>query len=192
MKVGAIILAAGSSSRLGQPKQLIQLNNEFILEKLHDNLKSLTDSAYVITGCYHSEIEQQFPKMNLIYNESWEKGMGSSISTAVDNLKSNYSHLLICVCDQALIEKSHYQILLKTSYENPSKIIASIYDSIIGVPVLFPKAYFNDLAQLDNSFKGAKHVIGKYNKEVMNIKCPNASFDLDTKENLEYLMKKPS
>ncbi len=189
MKVAAIILAAGSSSRLGQAKQLIQFNNEFILEKLYNNLESLTDSVYLITGCYHSEIKRQFPKMSLIFNENWEKGMGSSISTAVNNLKRKYSHLLICTCDQALIEKSHYLELLETSKQNPNNIITSIYKKIVGVPVLFPKAHFNDLTQLDNSSKGAKQVIQKYKEKVIKIKCTNAEFDLDTIENLKYLRK---
>ena len=189
MKVAAIILAAGASSRLGSPKQLVKWNNEFILEKLHFNLSSLLDSTYVVTGCYHQEIEKQFHNMKLIHNLNWQNGMGSSISTAINTLKDDYSHILICVCDQALIKKHHYQKLLNISIQYPNNIISSFYNDSVGVPAIFPKEYFEDLIHLKNSNNGAKTVIQNHNLKVVKILCEEASFDLDTKENLDDLKK---
>jgi molybdenum cofactor cytidylyltransferase len=187
MKSTTVILAAGASSRLGQPKQLIQINHQFILEKLYKELCQLTDSTWVVTGCYHDEIKQQFPHMNLIYNENWSTGMGSSIYSALQFLGNDYTHLLICVCDQVLIKSAHYKQLIKTSINNPNKIIATSYKNTLGVPCLFPKKYFLELQLLNSTDQGAKSVLTKNHDQIIALKCEVAKYDIDTPSQLNQL-----
>lgn len=187
MKGATVILAAGASSRLGQPKQLIQINHQFILEKLYNELSHLTDSTWVVTGCYHDEIKQQFPHMNLIYNKNWSTGMGSSIYSAIQFLANDCTHLLLCVCDQVLIKSAHYEKIIKASINNPNKIIATSYKNTLGVPCLFPKEYFSELQLLNASDKGAKKVLAKYDDQIITLKCEVAKFDIDTPSQLNQL-----
>lgn len=187
MNIATVILAAGASSRLGHPKQLVQINHQFILEKLYNELCQLTDSTSVVTGCYHDEIKQQFPHMNLIYNKNWSTGMGSSIHAAIQFLDKDCSHLLICVCDQVLIKSVHYEKLIKTSINNPNKIIATSYNNTLGVPSLFPEKYFSELQLLNSTDKGAKRVLAKNQDQVIAIKCELANYDIDTPSQLNQL-----
>jgi molybdenum cofactor cytidylyltransferase len=184
MKIASIILAAGASTRLGQPKQLIKINHQYILEKLYRELCQISDSTWVITGCCHDAIKQQFPEMPLVFNQNWSTGMGSSIDAGIRNLTYDITHLLICVCDQVLIQSDHYQQLMNTAINQPDKIIATSYNNTYGVPALFPKKYFAELQQLNSTDQGAKKVLKKNLEQIICINCEMANYDIDTQTQL--------
>lgn len=187
--IAAVILAGGSSSRMGQAKQLLKFENEYLIQKLNKDLESVAKSVYIISGCYHKEMTRDFNHMNLIYNENWKNGMGSSLACAVSALADTYSHLLVCTCDQVQIPKTHYQQLTQISNNNPQHIIVSSYNNTIGIPAIFPQKYFRELIKLNQSDSGAKPVINKYIENVISIDCHEAGFDLDTWKDWENFIQ---
>lgn len=121
--IATVILAAGASSRMGQAKQLLKVHDKYILEDLYNNLKSLSDDVFVISGCYYQLMSETFPKMQILRNKNWSIGMGSSIAFAVKNLQTQYSHILFSTCDQFLVKKKHYEKLINTSNQHPKKLL---------------------------------------------------------------------
>ena len=183
-----VILAAGASTRLGKSKQLLKINDEPIVcivatiaAKLKDNFK--LNQPTVILGKDAQKIEKalEFSDVKTIYNEQWKDGMGSSIATAANNLRSNSTAILLMTCDQILITHEALITLIQHWHLNTEKIIASAYNNTLGIPVIFPARYFPELCLL-GADKGAKGLLKKYKDDVMPFDFPSATQDLDTKD----------
>lgn len=196
--IGIIILAAGSSSRLGQSKQLVEFEGETLLRRITKTaLQSKADSVLVVLGSEHEKHYENIKDLPilLVYNPNWQKGMGSSLKAALDQLFSIPFHeweaVLVLVCDQVFLTVAHIDLLISAFLENKSVIIASHYEGIIGVPAIFGRDYFSELQSI-NDQDGAKKVIMQNQSNVISIDFYDGKFDLDTKQDLERLIKDQS
>ena len=192
-KITILILAAGSSSRMGSPKQLLKWKNSNLLNHtisrgIELNVKEIIVVLGANTDMIMPEIDHK--EVKIIINQNWENGLGSSISAGVNHiLQSNSSidGLLIMLSDQPLIAYDHYLKLIKAFSFGIKAIVATKYpDDKLGVPALIDKYYFKYLSDL-NSDSGAKQLFIKYSKNVQSVKNLNAVFDLDTLEQYEDL-----
>ncbi len=194
-KIAILILAAGDSSRMGSPKQLLKWKNSNLLNNtiskaIELNVKEIIVVLGANADMIIPEIDQS--KVNILINKDWENGLGSSISAGVNHiLQSNTSinGLLIMLADQPLIENDHYLKLIKDFSSGNKTIIATKYnDSKPGVPALFDKFYFKDLNDLNLDF-GAKQLISRYSENVISIKNEQSRLDIDTPEQYQNLYK---
>src|SRR5580698_3225387 len=103
---GVIILAAGSSSRLGKPKQNLVFQGQTLLQRTIQNaMASVCESVIVILGA-NAEVVQstiQNQPIPVIYNPDWTEGMASSIRLGISELKKmlpNIKSVLLMLCDQ--------------------------------------------------------------------------------------------
>ncbi|WP_217451944.1 nucleotidyltransferase family protein [Mucilaginibacter humi] len=155
-----IILAAGASSRLGFPKQTLLYKGRTLLEiAIEAGLKSKCQQVTVVLGANADKIEpglQDYP-INIIHNDGWEAGMGSSIALAINTLQEDKAikQAVIMLCDQPFVTGRLIASLLYKQQETNKKIIACTYKDTIGVPVLFNRSLFNELALLQGR-EGAK------------------------------------
>ena len=104
--LGILILAAGSSTRMGQPKQLLPWKNSTLLGNTIETAKALTKNILVVLGAHAELIEEKLPKdVNRIINIGWNSGMGSSIALGVQQLERALGpeRILILLVDQPLI-----------------------------------------------------------------------------------------
>ena len=185
-----ILLAAGSSSRFGSPKQLAQFNGlSLIRHAILESLKVISD-VIVVLGANFTIIKKEIEHLPLQieYNEDWEKGMASSIHCGMKALinKNPYAEaVIIVVCDQPFLSSTIIFELIK-KYETTKKtIIACFYDDgTAGTPALFDKTFFNDLLSLEGQ-SGAKKIIAQNEKLIETISFPPGSIDIDTKEDYE-------
>lgn len=190
MIIHGLILAAGESKRLGQPKQLVPYKGQPLLSRTIEHLAHLLPQVHVVLGANHVQILNNtdikssiaHTHVNLIHNNQWHQGMGQSLAFGIKSLPP-CDAVLIALCDQALIPKSHYQQLIKRIDQFPNDIIATKH-KITGVPAAFPKTYFSQLKQLKNN-QGAKQIIQTH--DVKRITCQSAGFDLDTALDLNAL-----
>ncbi|WP_111979434.1 nucleotidyltransferase family protein [Algibacillus agarilyticus] len=127
--------------------------------------------------------------INLLFNPSWEKGMGETVSYSIQQLKNSMSSVLICLVDQPLITNKHYVALCKLAYVNPDKIIASQSAKGFVAPVIFPSLYFDELIQLAGD-QGAKKLIQQHAQSVIGLHCPEALLDVDTQHDLARYIPK--
>lgn len=194
-KIAVLILAAGGSSRMGSPKQLLKWKNSNLLGHIISNAKHLKpEEIIVVLGAnvdlIKPEIEQK--EVRIVINQDWENGLGSSISAGVNHIiksKLDIDGLLIMLADQPLIEYDHYLNLIIHFTPDNMAIIATKYnDGNLGVPALFDKSYFKDLTNLSSDF-GAKQLISKYAKNVISNENEKSRFDIDTPEQYQNLYK---
>ena len=184
----AIIIAAGNSSRLGYPKQLLKIKGETLL---HRTVRIVVESGLnpvnVVLGYKPDQMKETIrdllghkSRIKIIYNKNWELGMGSSISLGIDNLNSSISSTIVGVCDQPFLSVGLLKKIIKTYQENDVDVVSSRYkNSVLGVPALFSKVYFKNLASLQQD-KGARDLLNDNNINTLSVSFPNGNIDIDT------------
>jgi molybdenum cofactor cytidylyltransferase len=191
MSVAIIILAAGASSRLGKSKQLIQYKGENLLSRIcKAALQSKAETCLVVLGANaraHREVIL-YTNLSITENQNWAKGMGNSIKHGLAYLLQSEKPdaLIISVCDQPFLESTLFNELIAMHQLHQDKIIASRYNKTLGVPVLFPKNYFDALSKIPDD-AGAKEVVHGNRDSVIAIPFEAGAIDIDYPEDLEQL-----
>ena len=185
--IGAIILAAGSSRRLGQPKQLLKLGGDTLVQRVVRAARDGgCDPVVVVTGAFRESVAASLTDLNprLVSNHRWERGIGTSIRTGLYGLaNNNIDAAIVLTCDQPAVDATVIRALIE-EYEKTSRpIVASRYADTLGVPALFDRAVFPELARLPDE-NGAKIVIQKDRSRVASLSFPNGIIDLDKPEDL--------
>ena len=194
-KTAILILAAGGSSRMGQPKQLLPYKDSNLLLHTVKQVSAIKYSdIFIIIGAHFSEIFKSIrgQKATIIMNSNWEEGMGSSLKKGIDFIKNknNYDRVLITLGDTPLITTEHYEELISLSDVSVKRIVLTSYEEVSGVPAIFDKSLFNELIAMSND-EGAKNVIKKYKKEVIEMTSKTPYFDVDTQEAYQKLLNLP-
>jgi len=193
---GIILLAAGNSTRMGSPKQLLLYQGKTLLERIVDTSLQVFDNnkIIIVLGANHSEIAFQIKdKITLIsVNEEWESGMASSIKSGLQILLNHFPEMERCfisVCDQPYLSSEVFIEMLKLADYSSKEIIAAEYAGTIGVPVLFSKKYFKKLLHLSGE-QGAKKIIQQNMDDVNIFTFDQGAIDIDTPSDYENLKTK--
>ncbi len=190
---GLIILAAGSSSRLGRPKQKIVYKGKLLLQQAVDTaIQSACKPVIVILGAYAEEIQSDLVKEGaiIIHNAEWEEGMSSSIRLGIAMLQKaapEVSDVIIMVCDQPFVDIVLLESLRNKKAITGKGIIACSYNDTLGVPVLFDKKFFYELLLLKGQ-EGAKKLLLEHKESVTDIPFPLGNVDIDTINDYEALI----
>ncbi|WP_445957265.1 nucleotidyltransferase family protein [Yeosuana sp.] len=194
-KLGVLILAAGNSSRMGVPKQLLKWKGTNLLQHTINVVNEVNSENVLVLGANFEKIERNIKTDDIavLFNENWKNGLGSSIVVGVNYIKESFPNIesvLIMLADQPLIDSNFLKELISIQSLNTNKIICTLYqNNRFGVPAIFNKTYFEDLLQLKDD-KGAKELIQKYSNEVMSLNGINLTSDIDTLTDYEELYKK--
>ncbi len=192
----AIILAAGGSTRFGQPKQLIPWNGRTLLQH---SIAQVTQSGAVrviiVLGAsqrpiYDSLIDTEQDRVEIVVNRDWSRGQASSLATAIayllPDLRAEVS-VLVTVCDAPLISIDHYKRLYEAVTCRHFNAAATAYADGLGVPACFSSRAIRSLTALGGD-TGAKHWLRHQPAEsVEQIQCPEAAHDIDTAGDFERL-----
>jgi molybdenum cofactor cytidylyltransferase len=193
MPVAAIILAAGASSRLGQPKQLLMLNGQTLLARA-ELFAAAAGASPVITvlGAHSTKIASALPPQGAVrvFNERWEQGIASSIHTGLDTLESlapDIQGALIMTCDQPRLSVDHLRALL-AAFESEAEhsIAASFYVSAPGVPAIFPRSVIPHLRTLSGD-RGARALLANPPGPVVTVPFAGGEIDIDVPADLASL-----
>jgi molybdenum cofactor cytidylyltransferase len=187
---GIIILAAGASTRMGQSKQLLQVNGDPLLVKcVAAAQSSAIQKIVVVLGANEKEHRALIGdlKIEIVYNEYWQKGMGGSIKAGLRSLlklSPSLNGIVILVCDQPLLTSDHINKLIAKHLQTSKPIVASAYANTSGVPVFFHSTCFEKLLDLKDE-QGAKKILQESADDVVTIDFPQGEIDLDTLEDYE-------
>ncbi len=183
MKCGLILLAAGSSTRMGAPKQLLNYGGEpLVRHALHQALASVCTPVILVVGANAAPISDAVSDLpvEIADNRAWEGGMGTSIQTGVRAAAEHQvDGVILALADQPLVTSAIYDRLVARHVATGKPIVTSEYAGTVGVPVLFAKAYFPHLLALQPD-QGCKGVILKHAADALRIECPEAEADIDT------------
>ena len=193
-KIGVVILAAGSSSRLGYAKQLVEFHGKSLLQHAIDVSDSLEfDTKILVLGARKDKIESEIDlkEFEVVTNESWEEGMSSSIKKGVlrsQELENELDHLVILLSDQPFVSKERIEELIQVQLDKNTQATYSEYAGDIGVPAIFSAEVFHDLKELKGD-QGAKKLIHDKKLDYEIVKFEKGNFDVDTAEDVELLKK---
>jgi len=187
LKIGIIILAAGSSKRMGRSKQLLMVNEkELIVHAVETALQTKSDRVVVVLGANEKEhcavLANSAAKIAI--NKDWEKGMGTSLKVGLNFLIKDFADTnaaLVMVCDQPLVTSTHLNKLISTQARTGRAIVASAYAGTLGVPALFQNQLFDEIRSLGDD-EGAKKIISKHSNDIAPVAFPGGAIDLDTPE----------
>jgi molybdenum cofactor cytidylyltransferase len=184
--VAVLILAAGSSSRLGSPKQLLKFEGKTLLQHAVDEAKQAgADPVVVVTGAVDLDMQA---KVHAIKNKNWQEGMASSIRSGIAYLQqmAEVDAVIIMVCDQPYADSGLLKSLIHQQQKSGKPIVASEYAGRAGTPALFYRSFFNELMQLKGDV-GARHLIAAHKELADFVGFPDGITDIDTLRDYEAI-----
>jgi len=191
-RVAIIILAAGASSRMSIPKQLLPMRGRNLLRHTIDEaLTSKAGNVYVVLGADATQIQNKLGKadFSIVMNPHWQEGMSSSIRAGLSVLPESVDAAIITLCDQPFLSTQVLDALIEAFTSSGKTIVASAFEGAVGPPVLFSRKHFPELMQLQGD-TGARSVVLKHEADAARVPFPSGSVDLDTPEDYQQFIKK--
>ncbi|MFN4144631.1 MAG: NTP transferase domain-containing protein [Runella sp.] len=185
--IGIIILAAGESKRMGQPKQLLDIDGKSLIRRTSE-IALATDCypVVLVVGAHKAQIAPEIADMPLtiIDNPQWQQGMASSVKVGLAGMYMTYKDVeavLMLVCDQPYLSVSLLERMVEMYKQKKPLAVACRYEEEVGVPVLFDRKLFEELLSLEGD-KGAKAVLMRHIEDASLVNFEAGIIDLDTPE----------
>ncbi|MEH1931329.1 nucleotidyltransferase family protein [Nostoc sp.] len=191
--IAIMILAAGASTRMGTPKQLLLYQGRSFLQSITEMaIASVCQPVVVVLGANAEQIQPQIKQLpvKVVNNLDWAWGMSTSIKSGIEllnNLPEKIEAVVITLCDQPFVSDQIINQLVDAYYSTKKPIIACEYAGTLGVPALFSQRFFSELAALKET-SGAKRVINNNLNEVFSMPFSLGDIDIDTPKDYEQLL----
>ncbi len=190
MLIPVIVLAAGASRRLGEPKQLVIVDGETLLGRtLRVVREASVEAVHVVLGANAERIAAivDLSKVSVVVNPDWESGLATSIHAGVQAAGSEADAVMLLVCDQPRLSVGHLRRLIeKFERLNGAVIVASEYAGMVGIPAVFPAAWFPALLSLEGD-SGARKILREASDSVLTVEFDGGEVDVDTPADVEAL-----
>ena len=177
------ILAAGDSTRLGQPKQLVQWRGQSLLQRAINTACDVTPRVLVTLGAHGDALWTTLhlpPTLERIDVTHHRDGLSASLRAVAKRIgpETTVERLLVMLVDQYAVDAVWLRHLLALADTHPQRIVASRYDGVRGVPAVFPRSAFNALAALQGD-TGAREMLRDERNPINHI-APHPPGDVDT------------
>lgn len=190
---GIIILAAGESKRLGNPKQLLSFDGNTLLARVANTAcESGLKPVIAVLGANDDKISAtlNIPGLMVVKNDEWKEGMASSIRTGLScmlKLSPQVDGVIVLVCDQPYLNQDLIKALIEAQRDAGKPAAAASYGGKLGTPALFHKSLFPELMSLSGD-TGARKILDKMREDVVAIDFEMGVVDIDTQEDYERLL----
>lgn len=180
----AILLAAGKSTRMGKPKQLMHFGESTILEQAIDNLLgSEVNEVIVVLGHEAEEAKKTLAakRVKLVMNPDYEQGMSTSIIAGLKMVDTRAEAIMLALGDQPLIDSQTINEVINKFDKHGKGIAVPTYQGKRGHPVIFDKKYEGELLKIRGDV-GGKEIIGKHPDDVLEVavQSEGVCIDIDT------------
>ena len=186
-----LLLAAGASTRMGQPKQLLPYHGRTLLRRAAESaVASGCAPIILVTGALHEELLLEIDGLPIraVHNAEWESGMASSIRAGLMALgETQLAAVLIMLTDQPLVTPELLQQLMQQQKQTQNPIVAAAYGDTLGVPAIFHQSVLPELLKLQGQ-QGAGRLIANLGAAVGQVAFPAGLLDVDTPEQYEALL----
>ena len=163
-RIGAVILAAGTSSRMGEAKQLLRLGGNTLLGQVLENVRgSRVNDIVLVLGHEAEKIKGMVSTVNLsvVINESYQQGMGTSLRTGLAALSPGVDAALIVLADQPFIHPETLDLLMDQYMQSNAQIVVPTYKGFRGNPVLLDRSVFSEVMALTGDI-GCRSIFGNH------------------------------
>jgi len=197
-KVAGLLLAAGASTRMGQPKQLLRVGGHTLLDRvLNEVLSSDLDLILLVLGFQAQEIKQSLhtglhhPKLRIVENKNYLDGISTSIITGLSEVEDLFEHVMIILADMPLISSSLINLLLHEYLASHLQLGAIKLIGRRSHPVIIGRQYYDELHRLRGDV-GARDLFVKYADQVCLVEPEKDYDDVDIDTMEEYFEFKQS
>jgi molybdenum cofactor cytidylyltransferase len=196
--VAGLVLAAGTSRRMGEPKQLLRVGDEFLLDRiLAEVLKSELDEVILVLGHRFREIREAVSrslpneKLRIVKNDRYREGMSTSIIAGLGAVEKDIRHVMIVLADMPNITAPLINHLLKHYLASGKSLGAIHIRGRRSHPVILGRAWFDALGKLEGDV-GARELFDTFRDEVCPVDAPKgfSDLDLDTPEDYRKALLK--
>jgi molybdenum cofactor cytidylyltransferase len=191
--ISAILLAAGESNRMGQPKQLMPFDQSTIVERTIDNLlNSAVSETIVVLGYREQDVRKTIADqpVKIAINPDYQQGMSASIIAGLKQVDKRAQAVLIALGDQPFVDSQTINTLVEAFIANNRGIIIPVYQGRRGNPVIFAIKYKDELWNLKGDI-GGREIINHHPDDVLEVavNCEGVLLDIDTAENYTSMIK---
>ncbi len=180
--VAGIVLAAGASTRMGHPKQLLAAGEETLLQRIvRRALASRLDRVVLVLGYRADDMAAQLggllqdPKLAVIRNPDWERGMSTSIIAGLKAVERDYAHVMVILADMPHLEASHIDELIAGYRQAGRPLGALCLKGRRTHPVILARSLYPELHRLEGD-RGARDLFRRFAEEVCLVE-PTTPFD---------------
>ncbi len=191
-KVAGILLAAGASIRMGKTKLLLPIDGETLIERvLNEVLKSELDRVILVLGHRAEKIRSVLgqalhnPKLEVIENSQYKKGISSSIIVGLSEAEDIYDHVMILLGDIPHTDSKLINLLLHRYLESRQHIGAVKVKKKRSHPVIFGRKLYHELHKLRGDV-GARSLFQQYGDQVCLVEPENSYDDRDIDTQRDY------
>lgn len=191
--VAAIVLAAGGSERMGEPKQLLPIDGQPMVRRVVEAVCGVgLDQVVVVTGAYADLVAQALAGLpvEFVANEAWLEGMSTSLRRGLGALGPEIQASLIALADQPALTSDVLSALVARYRATGAPIVAPVCQGRRGNPVLFDRRLFADLLAVEGD-QGGRTLLARYTAEVEQVEVDDSGvlFDVDTPQDYEEAQK---
>ena len=191
-RIGAVILAAGMSSRMGEAKQLLRFGENTLLERVIENVRaSRVDEIVLVLGHEAKTIQERVGVKNLkvALNEAYQQGMGTSLRTGLSKLDPAIDAALIVLADQPFVRPATLDLLIDQYQRSKAQIMIPVYKGFRGNPVLLDRSVFPEVMALSGDI-GCRAIFGDHLDGIVKVPVEDIGIllDLDSKADFERLL----
>jgi molybdenum cofactor cytidylyltransferase len=192
-----IILAAGASTRFGQPKQLLRLKDRYLLEWVLDAaLNSGLSKIILVLGYAHQKIQQalgnklRHAKLRIEVNPDYRKGQSHSLQVGLSSIINTFAAAMFLLADQPLVDARTIDFLLNKFWSADKDICVPTFHGKRGNPSIFSQKFYKHIMEIKGDV-GARQIIKTHPERVLEIEIKNPLFfsDVDTPEDFEKINK---
>ena len=195
-QVGAIVLAAGRSTRMGEAKQLLRLGESTVLGQTLENVRGAgVDEIVLVLGFSAQTIREQLPisvieGLKIVVNQAYEQGMASSLREGLSALDPQTETTLIVLADQPFIRPETLNRLIEEHRRTNAQIVIPLYKGTRGNPVLLDRSVFPEVMALDGDV-GCRAIFGSHLEGIVKVEVADVGIllDIDNKDDYERLQR---
>lgn len=190
-RVGAIILAAGQSTRMGEPKQLLRLGQSTVLERTLENIRGAgLDEIVLVLGSSAETIRQHitasaFEALKVVVNEGYDQGMASSLREGLSIVHPQIDAVLIVLADQPFIRSETFGQIVDRYRRSEAQIVIPTYKGSRGNPVLLDRSVFPEIMALSGDI-GCRAIFGSHSDGIVNVEVEDNGILLDIDNKADY------
>ena len=189
--MAAVILAAGRSSRMGAPKQLLEIEGKTLLRRTTEMVLASDIGAgrtSVVVGSHGDQCWRQVEDLpcHRISNHNWEDGLSTSVKESLlfwQAFKETHAALFV-PCDLPFLSTQHINALLKAYQESGAPLVVSRFAEVLGSPGVFGQELWDEMLRLEGD-EGARKIIRRHQDEAIAVEFEGGQFDLDTPQDVE-------